>query len=234
MKNPWVRLVLATSLDGRIALPNAKKSNLGKQGDRRVLEKALAWADCTLIGAETIRKHENTCLIHDQELISERIIQGRTKQPVSIIVSKKNDFNQSWEFFNQPINRWLLTPSKNKYSQNYYQGFERVIPMKNNWTKTLHQIGKLGFLKIVLLGGAKLALSLLSEDKVDELQLTFIPRLIGGNKTWVPLEARSLHLQNNNAWDLKKSQHLGNNELMIKYIRNRSEVNLISDTDSHF
>ena len=35
------------------------------------LEEALAWADGTLIGAETVRRHGSTCLIHGPDLLAQ-------------------------------------------------------------------------------------------------------------------------------------------------------------------
>ena len=44
-ERPRLRLVLAVSLDGRLAPPQGGAAQLGGPGDRRVLEEALAWAD---------------------------------------------------------------------------------------------------------------------------------------------------------------------------------------------
>ncbi|MFM8674853.1 MAG: riboflavin biosynthesis protein RibD, partial [Vulcanococcus sp.] len=46
---PLLKLVLAVSLDGRLAPPAGGAAQLGGRGDRRALEEALAWADGCLI-----------------------------------------------------------------------------------------------------------------------------------------------------------------------------------------
>ena len=81
-----MRLVLAVSLDGRLALPHGGAAQLGRDGDRRVLEQALAWADACLIGAGTLRAHECTCLIQDQMLVQQRLQKGRPAQPAAVVV----------------------------------------------------------------------------------------------------------------------------------------------------
>ena len=48
-----VRLVIAISLDGRIAFENGTSKNLGGKGDRKALEHAMAWSDGVLIGGES-------------------------------------------------------------------------------------------------------------------------------------------------------------------------------------
>ncbi len=72
MKFTWVRVVLVVSLDGRLAFPNDGKQHLGEQGDKAILEEALAWADATLVGSNTIKIHQKLCLIKRSELISKR------------------------------------------------------------------------------------------------------------------------------------------------------------------
>ena len=83
-----LRLVLAVSLDGRLAPPQGGAAQLGGVGDRQMLEEALAWADGCLIGAETLRRHGSTCLIHAQDLRAQRSAAGRSDQPVAVVVSR--------------------------------------------------------------------------------------------------------------------------------------------------
>ena len=110
MQRPLVRLVLAVSLDGRLAPPLGGAAQLGGAGDRRVLEQALAWSDAVLIGAGTLRAHRCTCLIHDPQLLAQRKQDGRPLQPTALVVSRRPDFCLEWPFFQQEIERHLLTP----------------------------------------------------------------------------------------------------------------------------
>jgi len=52
LKKKWVKLVLASSIDGRIAYPEGGKTQLGQSGDRLVLEESLAWSDGILMGVK--------------------------------------------------------------------------------------------------------------------------------------------------------------------------------------
>ena len=54
MKKPWVKLVLASSIDGRIAYPEGGKTQLGQSGDRLILEESIAWSDGILMGGQTL------------------------------------------------------------------------------------------------------------------------------------------------------------------------------------
>ena len=221
--SPWIRLVIAISLDGRLAFPDGGKAKLGGEGDRRVLEEALAWCDGTLMGSGTLRAHKNTCMIHNSKLIQKRREQGLSDQPVSVIVSRQKSFSKKWEFFEQPIKRWLLS-SELKSQLSSIREFDRHFLIKETWGETLSDLNQEGCSKIVLLGGKELITSLLLEDTIDELQLTFTPRILGGKYTWTGSNMNNLprQLTESNSWSLKSTEDLGENEVMLKYFRNRS------------
>ena len=54
LERPETRLVLAISLDGRLAPAEGGAAQLGGQGDRRVLDASLAWADACLMGRRMV------------------------------------------------------------------------------------------------------------------------------------------------------------------------------------
>ena len=215
-----LRLVLAPSLDGRLAPPAGGAAQLGGAGDRRVLEEALAWADAVLIGAATLRAHRCTCLIRDVSLLHQRAKQGRSPQPDAVVVSRQSNFPSDWLFFQQPLQRVLLGP---KPAQ---AGFEGWVEPGISWPLSLSRLHQRGYTNVVVLGGAQLAASLLAEDCIDELQLTLTPRLLGGDHSWIPAEtpgAASLPsaLADSGAWALRESRALGGDELLVRYRRRR-------------
>ena len=218
LKKPWIKVVLAISLDGKIAISKGDKNRIGGIGDREVLEDSLAWSDAIIMGGGTLRAHRNTCLIHKSNLIQERIKQGRQSQPISLVVSNQENYSINWPFFKQPIKRWLIS------SNNHSTGYERLIPMHKNWSETLSKLSEEGLSRLVLLGGAKLVSSFLKEDQIDELQLTFTPKLIGGDQSWIPIEKDLLpsQLSNFNSWRLKETKILVNSELLLIYVRIRN------------
>ena len=214
-----MRLVLAVSLDGRLAPPEGGPAQLGGDGDRRALEQALEWADACLIGAGTLRAHESTCVIRDPQLRQKRVEQGRSPQPVVVVVSRQAEFLWSWRFFEQPLQRWLLSPKPPS------QGFERWVPLGKTWRENLDELASLDLQRIVLLGGAGLVADMLQLDVVDELQLTLVPSLLGGEHTWVSDTQGLLpaSLAQSGAWTLLASEMLGGDELLLRYSRQRRD-----------
>ncbi|WP_254940736.1 dihydrofolate reductase family protein [Cyanobium sp. Morenito 9A2] len=201
--------MLAVSLDGRLAPPEGGAAQLGGAGDRMALEQALAWADGALIGAQTLRLHGSTCLIRRPELLAERRQAGRSDQPVALVVSRSGTVEPSLAFFAQPLERWLLGPGTAPA-----EGFDRLLVLRP-WQELLEQLANQGLKRLVLLGGARLASSLLQEGLVDEVQLTFCPQLLGGAHSWLPPGVALPR----DSWELHEHRSLGEGELLLRYRR---------------
>ncbi len=222
MKKQWVKLVLASSIDGRIAYPEGGETQLGKSGDRLVLEESLAWSDAILMGGQTLRDHKSICIIRNKSLLKQRLLGGKHEQPIALIASNKIDFSANWLFFKQPVQRWLLQKKDKENRLILPNGFDKKINLNITWRDSLNDLNQKGIEKIVLLGGASLISTFLLEDIIDELQITITPHLLGGDYSWVSSKLRNLNtiMNKKNNWILKESRKLGNNELLIRYFRN--------------
>jgi len=213
---PELRLVLAVSLDGRLAPADGGAAQLGGAGDRQVLEEALAWADAALVGAETLRRHGSTCLIHRPPLVESRRRQDRSAQPIAIAVSRSGRMPADLPFFRQPLARWLLqVPPLPPAAP--AEGFDRHLPLEN-WCQALGALGGLGLRRLVVLGGAQLAASLAAENLLDELQLTVCPRLLGGAHGWLPAESL-VATEARVGWRLEEHRALPGDELLLRWRR---------------
>ena len=212
VSRPQLRLVLAVSLDGRLAPAEGGAVQLGGSGDRRVLEEALAWADGCLIGAETLRLHGSTCLIHAPDLLEQRHLAARPPQPAALVVSRSGQIPGQLPFFQQPIDRWLLAPASAAPVPGQAPGFQRHVPLEP-WPRLLSGLAAEGLERLLVLGGAQLAASLLREALIDELQLTLCPQVLGGPHSWVPLQEACA----GSHWRLQETRPLGGDELMLRY-----------------
>ena len=235
-QRPWLRLVLAVSLDGRLAPAAGGAAQIGGPGDRRVLEESLAWADACLIGAETLRRHGTTCLIRDADLLRQR--QGRTPQPLAIAVSRGRSLPGDLRFFQQPLRRWLLTLAASGgidapgaaagvsrqldcgQAESSPSGFECHLHGRD-WTEALTALATAGLERVVVLGGATLAGSLVAEGLLDELQLSLCPVLLGGPHGWLP--AAVVPGQQPWRWQLGEQRLLESGELLLRYRRADAE-----------
>ena len=60
MSIPRVTIVIASSLDGRIAFPEGGESHLGSKEDKRMLNNTLSMVDATIFGLGTLKAHQST------------------------------------------------------------------------------------------------------------------------------------------------------------------------------
>jgi 5-amino-6-(5-phosphoribosylamino)uracil reductase len=221
---PELLLVLAVSLDGRLAPAAGGAAQLGGPGDRRVLEEALAWADAALVGAETLRRHGTTGLIHYPDLLEGRTAAGRPPQPIAIAASRSGVLPPEMPFFRQPLERWLLRAApapagEGAETRSRLPGFTRHLA-RPTWVEALQEFACLGIGRLAVLGGATLAAALLREQLIEELQLTLCPLLRGGSHTWLPAgvilppgEPPGLPSR----WQLVEQRLLGGGELLLRY-----------------
>jgi 5-amino-6-(5-phosphoribosylamino)uracil reductase len=212
--------VLAVSLDGRLAPASGGAAQLGGPGDRRALEEALAWADGALVGAETLRRHGTTCLIHHPDLLEARIAAGRPAQPIAIAASRSGDLAPDLPFFRQPLERWLLRAAPAQAPPGSLPapaGFTRHLEL-STWQAALQELGRLGLGRLAVLGGASLAAALLRENLLEELQLTLCPLLLGGSHSWLPLGGPlGAPPGVPSRWQLVEQRPLGGSELLLRY-----------------
>ena len=210
---PRVTIVIASSLDGRIAFPEGGESHLGSEEDRKMLNQNLSMVDATIFGLETLKAHESTYLIKNRNENNEAKISK--SQPISIVASNSMKFNSTWKYFRQPIRRWLISSSKvDDLSDN---DFEKKLFFENSWEKTLISLKKKGINDLALLGGAKLINSFIKEDLITDIKITIIPRIIGGRYTWIPPEQSNEIFNLKRLWEIKSIKNLMNNEIHVHY-----------------
>lgn len=216
MKRPEIILVIASSLDGRIAFPQGGETHLGSKYDKQLLNKSLTKVDATLFGSGTLKAHRSTFLIRKNHFLKNRQ-EILANQPISVIAGNSENFSKSWRYFNQPIRRWLI--SSNRNTKDSKVNFDKILFYENSWLHTLNILKKEGIKRIALLGGAKLIESFFKEDLIDEIKITICPKLIGGQYTWIPFKEKNEIFNFDNRWKIKMTKVLKTSEVFIHYTK---------------
>ena len=216
MKRPEIILVIASSLDGRIAFPQGGESHLGSKYDKQLLNKSLTKVDATLFGSGTLKAHQSTFLIRKNHFLKNRQ-EILANQPISVIAGNSENFSKSWRYFKQPIRRWLISSNRNIKDSKF--NFDKILFYENSWLHTLNILKKEGIKKIALLGGAKLIESFFKEDLIDEIKITICPKLIGGQYTWIPFKEKNDIFNFDNRWKIKMTKVLKTSEVFIHYTK---------------
>ena len=216
MKRPEIILVIASSLDGRIAFPQGGESHLGSKYDKQLLNKSLTKVDATLFGSGTLKAHQSTFLIRKKNFLKNRQ-EISANQPISVIAGNSENFSESWKYFKQPIRRCLI--SSNRIIKDPKVNFDKILFYENSWLHTLNILKNEGIKKIALLGGAKLIESFFKEDLIDEIKITICPKLIGGQYTWIPFKEKNEIFNFDNRWKIKMTKVLKTSEVFIHYTK---------------
>lgn len=182
---PHITVVLALSVDGKIADYTGAAARFGSPRDRHHLETQIARADATLFGANTLRAYGSTLPVTTPALLAQRRDRGQPPQPIQIVCSQSGQIDPKLRFFAQPIPRWLITTPTGATSWPPPSPFERVLaPVTStgaiDWPSIWATLRSQGIHRLVAMGGGTLVGMLVAEDWVDELWLTLCPLLLGG------------------------------------------------------
>ncbi len=179
----YTTLVLAMSVDGKIANTRRDPDKFASRQDFWRLEKLVACSDAVLIGSGTLRAHGTTMRVLAEESIADRRSRGWADQPYQIVCSGSGEIPKDLKFFQQPVPRWLLTTESGVGSWPEGDEFQRILVSPGpgiDWRWAWQRLLAEGIERLCVLGGAEIATALWQLDAIDELYLTICPLLIGG------------------------------------------------------
>lgn len=194
MIRPHTTLVLAMSLDGKIADAQRRAARFSSPADLDHLEARVAEADGVLLGGGTLRAYGTTLSVRNPALIEARRQRGQTDQPIHIVWSPSGRLDPQCRFFQQPVPRGLITTAT---GATLWQGkayFDRLWTIPDDranpwpWPDLLAQFLDQGIPSLALLGGGFLTSELLRHGLIDEVYLTLCPLLIGGATAPTPVD----------------------------------------------
>jgi 5-amino-6-(5-phosphoribosylamino)uracil reductase len=192
MDRPHTTVVLAMSVDGKIADTQRSHPKFGSVEDYAHLEQQVAAADAVLFGATTLKAGGTAMRILNAALIEARVNAGLPEQPMQIVCTRSGSLDPNLRFFQQPIPRYLLTTSQGAKQWQGTRHFDHVLQSQlssaADWQTALQQLGTMGVQKIAVLGGGEIVAALLAADCIDELSLTLCPVLLGGATAPTPVE----------------------------------------------
>ncbi|HPU85181.1 MAG TPA: RibD family protein [Candidatus Latescibacteria bacterium] len=182
---PHVRLMMAMTLDGKIATSRREAARFGGPEDTRRLETQVAWADVLLFGAATLRAYGTTYRVKREALLNLRQRRRQPPQPVTAVVTSSLDIPLDMPFFTrQDVPRIIVTTeSEQNRAATRFHGLAEVIArgaFAVDWNAVLAEFKTRGLKRVLLLGGGHLNAELFSLGCVDEVCLTISPYVYGG------------------------------------------------------
>jgi len=186
LHRPYTRLVLAMSVDGKIADVQRQAARFSSAADLAHLEARVSEVDGVLFGGGTLRAYGSTLSVRNPDLIEQRRQRGQAEQPIQIVWSPSGQIDPSYRFFQQSVPRGLITTvagakkwqASDHFEKLWVMPAERVDPW--DWPWLLAQFKQTNLHTLALLGGGRLTADLLYHNLIDELYITVCPLLLGG------------------------------------------------------
>lgn len=196
MDRPWITLVLAMSLDGKIADAQRRAARFSSQADLDHLEARVAAVDGVLFGSGTLRAYGTSLRVRHPDLLAARRQRGQADQPLQIVWSPSGHLDPQWRFFQQPMPRGLITTAAGAQPWQAQNAFDHLWVMPDppapthpwDWPTLLAQFPPLGLRSLALLGGGHLTSELLHHGLMDEVYMTLCPLLLGGATAPTPVD----------------------------------------------
>lgn len=175
---PAVAVNMVTSIDGRAQLAGTAEG-LGSRADRLLLRLYRAAFDAVLSGAGTLRQPGLWLRVGD-ELAARRAAQGRTPNPVGVVVAGSSPIPADARWFEGDEARVLVVGSDNPLAA-APAGTEllRAPDPRPSPSWVLERLSERGVASVLLEGGPHLNASFVADRLVDELYWTIGAHLIG-------------------------------------------------------
>jgi riboflavin-specific deaminase-like protein len=180
---PYVILNMASTVDGRATL-GGRSGPIGDRADRELFHALRASVDAVMAGAGTVRVERYGRIVADPSTRKRRAQRGLSEEPLACIVSGRLSLAPDTPLLNESAARIVvITPSESSLAPSVAhvdyvraaRGGQLDLPA------ALAELrGRFGVRTVLCEGGPHLNGQLLLAGLVDELFLSFAPKLAGG------------------------------------------------------
>ena len=182
-ERPYVIANFISSADGK-ATADGRTASLGGPGDRAAFHLLRTEVDAVLAGTRTLFIENYGPLTKDSRLSELRVRAGRQPQPLAVVISRTSAIPFDIPLFADPASRVALYASPGTTAPDCAAEV------------TVHELGsgddqladvlrslrtEYGVRSLLCEGGPSLFSALLAVGLIDELFLTFAPKLVGGD-----------------------------------------------------
>jgi riboflavin biosynthesis pyrimidine reductase len=185
LERPWVRANMVSSLDGAAAV-DGRSGGLGGPGDKELFGVLRGLADAVLVGAGTARTEGYRALRAKDAYAQLRASLGQQPAPVLVLVSGRLDLDHESMLFHGGVQRTIVVThaSSDPALRDRLSGVAEVIVAGDSAVdigSTLDGLAARGIVRVLCEGGPHLLADLSAAGRLDELCLTFAPRVVGGD-----------------------------------------------------
>ena len=184
-ERPYTLLSCCVSLDGYIG-NGASRLLLSNDADFDRVDSVRASCDAILVGAETVRVDNPRLLVRSQTRRDERAARGLPASPIKVTVTRRAELDARADFFRAGDAEKLVYCA----SPGVADARERLGPVATvvdggesvEMRSLSSDLAGRGIERLMVEGGGTVHTQFLTEDIVDELQLTVAPIFVGDSE----------------------------------------------------
>jgi 5-amino-6-(5-phosphoribosylamino)uracil reductase len=181
-ERPYTLLSCCVSIDGYIG-DAASRLLLSNDADFDRVDAVRASCDAILVGAETVRVDNPRLLVRSQNRRDERAARGLPASPIKVTVTRRAELDAGADFFSAGDAEKLVYCASARVDD----ARERLGPVATVVDGGDHvkmdtlsaDLAGRGVERLMVEGGGTVHTQFLTEDLVDELQLTVAPVFVG-------------------------------------------------------
>jgi 5-amino-6-(5-phosphoribosylamino)uracil reductase len=181
-ERPYTLLSCCVSIDGYIGNA-ASRLLLSNDADFDRVDAVRASCDAILVGAETVRIDNPRLLVRSQTRRVERAARGLPESPIKVTVTRRAELDAHADFFNAgDAEKIVYCASTGAADARRRLGPVATVVDAGNTVemRTLStDLAARGVDRLMVEGGGTVHTQFLTEDIVDELQLTVAPVFVG-------------------------------------------------------
>ncbi len=192
-KLPWVTLKQAQTLDGKVALRNRNSKWITEEAARKEAHCLRNYYDVILVGANTIETDNPELTVRNLE---------NSRNPARVILDPKLITKPESKVYQPNAKVFLVTKNGHPREKinNYIKSnkeinvieLEEIKKDKVDLKQLVPELGKLGFLSILIEAGPVLASELFTENLIDEYILFISSKLFGDSQALPSVSWNSL------------------------------------------
>ena len=182
---PYVVVNMVSSADGKVVL-DGRAAGLGDEADKQLFHHLRTQADAVMMGAGTLRTERYGRLVRDPALREKREREGLAPDPLAVVVSGRLALTPDLPLLQAPEQRVVVLTGAEGDEVEGCAADVRYLRAEQGAQLTLAPLLRRlreehGVRSILCEGGPTLNAALLHEGLMDELFLSFAPKLLGGS-----------------------------------------------------
>jgi 2,5-diamino-6-(ribosylamino)-4(3H)-pyrimidinone 5'-phosphate reductase len=185
---PFITVNFALTWDGKITTRNLTSADFSSRRDKRRLLEIRATGDAVLVGKTTVERENIPLGLPHEDLRAERVARGQAPYPMRVIVTNSGRIDPSLKLFQRDFSPIVIySTTRMPEPLQAELGARATLHLTDGDAVDLkamlrHLRSHYDVKRLVCEGGAELFRSLLAARFVDEINLTFCPRIFGGER----------------------------------------------------